>query len=80
MRYLITGFNSLTGEIFRAEERDQAGAEHCASSWCEQQPLGSNAHILSGPPAWFETPGLDMSQAYVVSGCKRVMGGLEWLP
>jgi hypothetical protein len=82
-RYLVTGFNSETGEIYRGEELDQAGAEHQAVSWVERQPIGSQVQVMHvGPERWstFEGKAQPMwPELTQVSQAKRVLGGVEWL-
>jgi hypothetical protein len=72
MRYLITGFNSETGEIYHGEEVDQAGAEHQAVTWLETKPLGSVADVTEECRAC-------QPLSHIVSTAKRVSGGVEWL-
>jgi len=78
MRYLITGFNSETGEIYRGEEVDQAGAEHQAASWLETKPIGSHAQVLVVADDYYCPPGSVRSGLTLASKAKRVMGGVEW--
>jgi hypothetical protein len=81
-RYLVTGFNSETGEIYRGEEQDQEGAEHLAVSWCERQPLGSHADVVAPAPDWPRDHHGHVSYhegLLVKASCKRVLAGVEWL-
>ena len=70
-RWIASGFNIETGELWRLEERDRAGAEHAASSWLEDKPIGSLADVLQSR----ETD--HGHQTNMVTSYKRVLGGVE---
>ena len=67
--YIVTGFNSETGDRYHAEERDIDGAEHCLSTWLMERPIQSSGEVIEEH---------EDGKLTIVSKAVRVPGGLIW--